>query len=467
MDVGRRRVGLLVVVALALATGAPALSAAGAGAAAALVPWQALAREHRAQLIASGHASVGTPSLATAPTPQTVAHDPTGDVARPQSDITSVGFGRNANGFIFSTNVVLPVNPKTDPGFQEAFSFVGWALDTNGDDFPDRIVFLSGDGGGHVFADMAGIDGSDCPGTAIYKPGAGYQAVFSPSCGAGIHKFRLQAAVSYTTDPNEEEPPFDIAPNSGWTSSLTLSEEHSGYWLLGADGKAHAFGLARQFQGGVFGAVSIAAKRNGRGYWIVDFAGGAHPFGSATNRGGYPLLQPGEWITASAATPSGNGYWMFSNVGRAFVFGDAHSYGDMSGTPLRGAIVAAVANESGHGYYMLGSDGGVFTFGDAGFHGSLGAKKLNGPVVDIAISPNGYWLFASDGGVFAFHTPFRGSMGGHPLNAPVTTGVAVGKGYLLVAADGGVFNFSDRPFLGSLGGTPQASRIIDAAAFSK
>jgi hypothetical protein len=328
-------------------------------------------------------------------------------------------------------------------------------------------VFLGGDGAGHVFADMLSLTGSDCPGTAVYKPGAGYQAVFSPSCAAGIHKFRLQAAVSYTTDPQDEDPPTDVAPDSGWSANLALSEEHGGYWLLGGDGQAHAFGLAQQFRGGVFGAVSIAAKRNGTGYWIVDYAGGAHAVGSATNRGGYPLLQPGERVTASAATPSGDGYWMFSNVGRVFVFGDAHSYGDMSPTRLRGPIVAAVATTTGNGYYMLGSDGGVFTFGDAVFHGSLGAKKLNGPVVDIATGPKGYWLFASDGGVFAFNVPFRGSMGAQRLNQPVTTGIELGKGYLLVAADGGVFNFSDQPFFGSLGGKPQSSPIIDAAGFTK
>ena len=69
----------------------------------------------------------------------------------------------------------------------------------------------------------------------------------------------------------------------------------------------------------------------------------------------------------------------------------------------------------------------------------------------------GYWLVASDGGIFAFDAGFRGSMGGTPLNKPVVGMVAFGDGYLMVANDGGIFNFSDQPFLGSLGANPPAS----------
>ena len=36
--------------------------------------------------------------------------------------------------------------------------------------------------------------------------------------------------------------------------------------------------------------------------------------------------------------------------------------------------------------------------------------------------------------------------------------VAFGNGYLMVASDGGIFNFSDKPFLGSLGGTRRRRR---------
>ena len=76
----------------------------------------------------------------------------------------------------------------------------------------------------------------------------------------------------------------------------------------------------------------------------------------------------------------------------------------------------------------------------------------------------GYWLVAVDGGVFAFDAPFRGSMGGAHLNRPIVGMVSFGNGYLMVAADGGIFDFSTKPFLGSLGGSPPAIPIVSVAA---
>ena len=114
---------------------------------------------------------------------------------------------------------------------------------------------------------------------------------------------------------------------------------------------------------------------------------------------------------------------------------------------------------------MVASDGGVFAFGDAKFHGSTGGIHLNQPVVGLSPTPDnrGYWLVASDGGVFAFNAPFRGSIGGVTLNKPVNGLVAFGNGYLMVASDGGVFNFSNKPFVGSLGANPPAAPIIGIA----
>ena len=44
--------------------------------------------------------------------------------------------------------------------------------------------------------------------------------------------------------------------------------------------------------------------------------------------------------------------------------------------------------------------------------------------------------------------------------------VAYGNGYLMVASDGGVFDFSNKPFVGSLGSNPLSSPVIGIAAFS-
>lgn len=471
---GIRRWGWLGI-AVVLAVGSTltvAAQSAGAGATDTPVPWVSLARSARASLIAGAHAApAAAPNLATAPTLSTVVQDPAGDVPLPQGDITAVGYGHNSHAFAFSVNIKSPVNPKTDPVWQAGGAIAGWALDTNGDGNPEYIVIMLGDGSGHVFAGLLNPTSSaqPCNGAVSYLPGVGYRVDFGLSCGSQIHHFQLQAAAIYDPNPNDQNPPTDFAPDHSFSGTLALAVAHSGYWLLGAKGQVHAFGLAHAFSGEVFGAVAIAAKRDGTGYWIIDRRGGVHPFGNATNHGVNPLLQPGEFITAGAATASGNGYWLFSNLGRAFAFGDAHSYGDMSGVQLRGPIVDGISTPSGHGYMMVGSDGGVFTFGDAHFRGSLGHTHLNGPIVDMAVSSDGsgYWLFASDGGVFSFHAPFRGSLGGVRLNQPIVAGDAIGNGYLMAASDGGVFDFSDQPFAGSLGGKPLRSPIIDIAAFTK
>ncbi len=241
-----------------------------------------------------------------------------------------------------------------------------------------------------------------------------------------------------------------------------------GYWMLGTDGMVYPFGGVYSYGPAATGAVAIAPRPNGDGYWIVDGAGAVTAAGGATNDGGSPALNAGESVTTIAATPSGHGYWLFTNRGRAIPYGDAQFYGDMQGKALNGPVIASAATPTGRGYYMVGSDGGIFTFGDAVFRGSMGGVRLNRPVVGIAPTPDnsGYWLVASDGGVFSFRAPFRGSMGGTALNRPVNGMVAFGNGYLMVASDGGVFDFSNKPFLGSLGSNPPAAPVTAIAAFA-
>ena len=362
----------------------------------------------------------------------------------------------------------LPTDPATDPAWQQGLVFVAWALDGNNYGSPEYIVFVGADGGGGLVSILLGTNNNDqCDGTAKYVAGYGYTATFPKHCLPAGFGFRFQAALGYTTDPNDPNAPLDIAPDDGWSPTLSTTKVAgpSGYWMLGADGRVYAFGGAVGFAGVVPGAVAMA-PRDGSGYWITNGAGYVRAYGSALGYGGRPPLTAGERIVSIAATPSGNGYWLFSNR-VAFTFGDAHLYGDMSGTPLNGSIVASAATPSGHGYYMIGSDGGIFAFGDARFFGSMGGTQLNRPIVGMSAAPRGggYWLVGGDGGVFAFRAPFRGSMGNVHLNRPVDGLVAFGNGYLLGAADGGVFNFSDRSFVGSLADDPPPAPIIGLAAF--
>jgi hypothetical protein len=92
---------------------------------------------------------------------------------------------------------------------------------------------------------------------------------------------------------------------------------------------------------------------------------------------------------------------------------------------------------------------------------------LNAPVQSLVPDSDGvgYWLVASDGGIFAFQADFRGSLGDVALNRLITGMVRFGAGYLMVGEDGGIFNFSDRPFVGSLGANPPARPIVSVAPF--
>lgn len=182
-----------------------------------------------------------------------------------------------------------------------------------------------------------------------------------------------------------------------------------GYWVVGADGSAHAFGAAPEV-----GAVShlslsspiagMAVHRSGDGYWLAGTEGAVYALGAAAFHGGVNHLVLAAPIVGMAAHPSGDGYWLCGADGGVFAFGVAPFRGSGGKMHLVGSAVAIAAHPSGEGYWVVGSDGGVFAFGAAGFHGGLAGLTLAAPIVDVAPtgSGNGYWLVGRDGGVFTF-----------------------------------------------------------------
>ncbi len=268
---------------------------------------------------------------------------------------------------------------------------------------------------------------------------------------------------------SDDEPP-------AWTACHAT--EPAGYWLVEADGTVFRFGDADHHGDGAppagHLAIDIEATPTGCGYWVLHSDGSIDAMGDATDLADFDLaaLAPGEGLSSFAPTPSGEGLWGFTSRGRVLLTGDAahRSAGalvDTSTLDLDGPIVDAIPTPSGDGYYMLGSDGGIFAFGDAVFVDSIpgiGITQLDQPAVGLVPDPDGsgYWIVAADGGVFSFDAPFRGSFPGlgiGSLNQPITTMTPYGNGYLQVASDGGVFNFSDKPFSGSLGGSPPDTPI--------
>jgi len=276
----------------------------------------------------------------------------------------------------------------------------------------------------------------------------------SPGTGPG-------PTTTTTTPDGQVNPPVTVKPSG-----------KNGYWMLGSDGKVYAFGEAKNLGAPTLAAgaqaVDLETTPSGNGYWIVDNAGNVFGYGDAASQGGIQggQLAPGEAVTSLSSTPSGKGYWIFTNKGRAVRFGDATFFGDMSRVALAGPVLDSIPTTTGQGYYMVGSDGGIFAFGDAKFYGSMGDKKLNAPVQSLVPDNDGvgYWLVASDGGIFAFSAPFKGSMGATKLTRPVTGMVPYGDGYMMVGEDGGIFNFSNKPFDGSLGGSPPSKPIVSVSA---
>ncbi|HVW34936.1 MAG TPA: fibronectin type III domain-containing protein, partial [Acidimicrobiia bacterium] len=244
------------------------------------------------------------------------------------------------------------------------------------------------------------------------------------------------------------------------------------YWMLGAGGDVYAFGTAPALGGLTLAAgvdaVDLEPTPSGNGYWILDNRGNVAAFGDAKAYGGLDpsRLVAGERPASLSATPTGDGYWVFTSKGRVVPRGDAAFFGDMSQVALNGPVLDSIPTPSGRGYYMVASDGGIFAFGDARFAGSMGDRPLNAPVRSLVPDGDGggYWLVASDGGIFAFDAAFRGSMGTTALNQPITGMVRYGNGYLMAASDGGVFDFSDLPFVGSLGGQPPPRPVVALAA---
>jgi hypothetical protein len=406
--------------------------------------------------------------------------DPVGDAPFPQGDITGAGFAQNATSFAFGITVADPVDPATDPTWRAGEVVIGFALDVNYDGLPEFLVESVPFSPTDIRAGLASFAnpyGQQCLGQFAYVPNSGYRMTFPNRCLPGSMHFTFQALMGYRVQPNDLNPPIDVAPSEfTWSppfTTIAAPPGTSGYWMLGADGWVYGFGNVVAFfnldaiAGGMSSPAAMSGRTDGQGYWIVDASGHVSEFGTALYWGGSPRLLTGERITTMSPTKTQNGYWLFSNRGRVFPFGDAASYGDMSGRHLNGSIVASVASAGGHGYYMVGSDGGIFAFGDARFYGSTGNMRLTRPIVGIAPTPDnrGYWLVGADGGVFAFgDARFRGSMGGVRLARPVVGLVAYGNGYLMAAADGGIFDFSSRPFLGSLAGRPISAPIIGLAA---
>jgi ribosomal protein L24E len=346
---------------------------------------------------------------------------------------------------------------------------IAFLIDRNADGQEDNVVYFYNDGSGVVAVVTPANDPSRslCAATPSWSGSSRtYRAKFPASCIGSPAGVRVRVYMYYETASTISE---DITSWSSTAARPAPPAGTAGYWMVGQTGIVYAFGSAQRLgNAAMAGVVDLEPTPSGGGYWIVNRTGEVQAFGDARWFGNAVRLRAGETVSSISSTQSGAGYWLFTNRGRVLVFGDAKHYGGMGDVPLNGPVLGSITTETGKGYYMVASDGGIFAFGDAKFYGSMGGQRLNAPVMSLVPDADGtgYWLVAFDGGIFAFQAPFRGSMGATQLNQPVIGMVQYGNGYLMVASDGGIFNFSNQPFLGSLGASPPAVPIVSVAAVS-
>ncbi|MDQ3944371.1 MAG: hypothetical protein M3357_04325 [Actinomycetota bacterium] len=340
-----------------------------------------------------------------------------------------------------------------------------------------RYVSLSGDGSRAVFTSAASnlVLNDDNRNTDVFlRHLPGGPLVRLSERPAAAPPTSTPPTTPTTTTPTTAPAtirPFEAPPVPN--PPVSVGVVRTGYWMLDGDGNVYAFGTARMLGSpvndlGNTHAADLEPTPTGNGYWVIDRRGRVFSYGDAVHFGNADRasFNKDEKVTSMSSTATGRGYWIFTTRGRVLAHGDANHYGDLAAVKLNGPVLDSIPTPTGRGYYMVAADGGIFTYGDARFHGSLGSIRLNAPVQSLVPDGDGvgYWLVASDGGVFTFETPFRGSMGAQKLNRPVTGMVPFGNGYLMVAEDGGIFNFSNLPFLGSLGDRPPVEPVVSVAA---
>ena len=224
---------------------------------------------------------------------------------------------------------------------------------------------------------------------------------------------------------------------------IAPTRDNGGYWMAGADGGIFSSGDA-SYLGSLPGLgtkptapiVGITPTHpggsGGDGFFLVGSDGKAYAFGDASLPSGVSaprgLAAP---IVGIAATPDDGGYWLVGADGGVITAGDAGFFGSMGGQRLVAPVVGIIGSPTGNGYTLVARDGGVFTFGDAKFYGSLSGTAI-APVVGIAAGPSG---------------PFTGQPG--PMGPPPTPS----GGYAILTLNGGVYTFGNAGFFGSAAGT--------------
>jgi hypothetical protein len=109
--------------------------------------------------------------------PVMTVQDAVGDAPYPQGDITSASFSQDAMNFSFGVTVVQPLDPATDPAWQNGNAVLAFSLDANNDGVEDWYAMALPQGPNQAvrvgFRSYPNLTVPICWGTIASIPGSG------------------------------------------------------------------------------------------------------------------------------------------------------------------------------------------------------------------------------------------------------------------------------------------------------
>ena len=345
-------------------------------------------------------------------------------------------------------------DPRTDPGWQQGISFVGWAIDTTGDNIEDYEVgvFMSGSRSTGLVVSPDGQIYFCNSNTAYSRSTLTFSAAIPLRCLGNPTQLNFQGAARYDTNPSSPTPVQvgDSAPDSSalaLTVAATPPRAGAGYFVDGF-GNMTSFGLASrsgpQPHANRFGfdiVRGVAATPDGGHLYVNDGFGGIHGVDLGNNAFSGEIIGAPYWPTwdiarGIAIAPNGRAGYEVDGLGgvHPFSIGTARTVAAPMGGPYWPAwdIARGIAVlPNARGGFVLDGFGGLHWFSTGRVRRSptivgapywLGQDRARG----VAILPDGTGGYVVDafGGLYPFG--INGPAPAVPSVAPFPTrGMAV------------------------------------------
>lgn len=378
----------IVAVVVGVAAAVPASAASGGGGTFTVVlgPW-------------------GAPRTQAAHVGGVHAVDPTGDAlpftagaASPHGDLTTWAVTYDAGGVTLDFDVASPVDPTTDPGWDDnTRDYAGWEFDVNHDGEPDYGALYYRAAGPALVGTVQNMDGGTrCSGasvTASWVASTTYRLHFPGSCIGDPASFDVGVILGYGQAPGQPGQPFtmpasfDFAPNSDTMVGVSIAPRTvaSRGFTVDAWGGLHPFwtptggapgrpvGAPYWHGWDIASGVAVPQGLATTHPWglVLDAWGGLHPFGvgAAAHVGkvhGAPYWHGWDIARDVALLPDGTGGVVLDGWGglHPFAVGNHAAPTTHISAYWRGRDVATGVTilPDGTGGYVLDAFGGLHPF---------------------------------------------------------------------------------------------------------